>query len=301
MTWPQNQPGFPNIFDASNCSLISQLLPPGPKKFLAAFMAGNLLRNPVQQAAELLQSELGKSLSQIDGLSELSTGFADVADSLDDLSNALGDINTELSNFIAHTNRLSGVDLSGGPNGVLPRLDQIIGVMSTYNSVKDLLKDPGQLLEDNFSNAFSSLNPQIVGPLFDNFGENINQISSVLSTIEGQLALGGATDLAESVGKIRGLTDNIVSLQSNIKTLIDGDINTFALAVAFIERYALGNTIISSVLADPCFGAQLLVNLTSSPSASQTLKEIANESGVKIENSPVNLLDYIPSLSGKKP
>jgi hypothetical protein len=296
MTWAQNQPGYPSIFDASNCSLISQLIPPGPKKFLQEFMDGNLLRNPVQQVAELLQGDIGKSLGQLESIQALSSGFSGLADAAGDLSDVLGRTNTELQAFIAHTNRLSGVDL-GDPNSVLPRLDQIIGVMSTYNSIKDLLKDPGQKLEDNFSNAFSSLNPQITGPFFENFGQNMSQISSVLSNIEAQLAAGGLTDLAEDVGKIRQLTDNLVQLESTMQSLINGDINAYNAALAFVERYALGNTIISSVLSDPCFGAQLVTNLITTEDASKALKDIANESGVKVENAPVNLLDYIPSLN----
>jgi hypothetical protein len=296
MTWAQNQPGYPSIFDASNCSLISQLIPPGPKKFLQEFMDGNLLRNPVQQVAELLQGDIGKSLGQLESIQALSSGFSGLADAAGDLSNVLGRTNTELQAFLAHTNRLSGVDL-GDPNSVLPRLDQMIGVMSTYNSIKDLLKNPGQKLEDNFSNAFSSLNPQITGPFFDNFGQNMSQISTVLSSIEAQLAAGGLTDLASDVGKIRQLTDNIVQLESTMQSLINGDINAYNAALAFVERYALGNTIISSVLSDPCFGAQLVTNLITTEDASKALKDIANDSGVKVENAPVNLLDYIPSLN----
>jgi hypothetical protein len=232
MTWAQNQPGYPSIFDASNCSLISQLIPPGPKKFLQEFMDGNLLRNPVQQVAELLQGDIGKSLGQLESIQALSSGFSGLADAAGDLSDVLGRTNTELQAFIAHTNRLSGVDL-GDPNSVLPRLDQIIGV----------------------------------------------------------------TDLAEDVGKIRQLTDNLVQLESTMQSLINGDINAYNAALAFVERYALGNTIISSVLSDPCFGAQLVTNLITTEDASKALKDIANESGVKVENAPVNLLDYIPSLN----
>jgi hypothetical protein len=235
-------------------------------------------------------------LGQLESIQALSSGFGGLADAAGDLSDVLGRTNTELQAFIAHTNRLSGVDL-GDPNSVLPRLDQIIGVMSTYNSIKDLLKDPGQKLEDNFSNAFSSLNPQITGPFFENFGQNMSQISSVLSNIEAQLAAGGLTDLAEDVGKIRQLTDNLVQLESTMQSLINGDINAYNAALAFVERYALGNTIISSVLSDPCFGAQLVTNLITTEDASKALKDIANESGVKVENAPVNLLDYIPSLN----
>jgi hypothetical protein len=168
--------------------------------------------------------------------------------------------------------------------------------MSTYNSIKDLLKDPEQLLEDNFSNAFSSLNPQIVGPFFDNFGQNMNNISAFLGEIEYQLNQGGATDLGEFVGELRQLTDNVNALSNNITTLINNDNAAFTLALAAVERYALGNSIISTALLDPCFGGQLMKNLILNPDFSKSMDEIATENGVKIEGSPVNLLDHIPSL-----
>jgi hypothetical protein len=292
MVWPQNQPGYPNIFDAANCSLISQLLPANAKKFLADFMDGNAFRNPVQQVTEALGKKLGGNQNK---LNELLGADSPFNNSLEELNGALSGLNTELSAFNAHTARLSGVQL-GGDNGVLPRLDQIIGVMSAYNSIKDLLKDPGELLEDNFSNAFSSLNPQISGPFFENFGQNMNQIGTVLSNIETQLALGGASGLADTVGQLRQLTQNALSLQSNIQTLINNDNNTFALALAFVERYALGNTIISSALTDPCFGAKLAKNLILQPDFSKGLDDIAAETGTKIEGAPVNFLDFVPSL-----
>lgn len=295
MVWAQNQPGYPNIFDAANCSLISQLLPANAKKFLADFMDGNAFRNPIQQVGELLQGKLGELGNKADVLRGLSDIGQETSLALRDVNTALTGVNNEMNAFLAHTNRLSGVSI-GGDNGVLPRLDQIIGVMSSYNSIKDLLKNPGDLLEDNFSNAFSSLNPQITGPFFENFGSNMNQLSTVLANIETQAALGNLGGLAEFTGQLRQLTNNLASIQSNIQSLINGDIDAFNLALAFVERYALGNSLISSALTDPCFGAQLAKNLILNPDFSKGLDDIAAENGVKIEGSPVNLLDFVPGL-----
>jgi len=288
-------PNYPSVFDASNCTLISQLIPPGPKKFLNDFMNGNLFRNPVQQVAEALKGEIGKALSSSDSISE-SELLAGATAAFGELNKALKSVNGELGAYIAHTDRLSGVDLS--PGGILPTVDRIIGVQVTYNSIKDLLKDPRERLEDNFSQAFSSINPQITGPFFENFGQNMNQINSVLSEVEYQLSIGGATAAAEFVGDIRQLTSNIISLESNIRTLIDGDINAYNLALAAIERYAIGNNLLSTALADPCFGARLLKELITTPDASQTLNEIVQEnSGITgPPGMPINLIEYIPSL-----
>lgn len=275
--------GYPNIFDPKNCSLISQLLPANAKKFLFDFMQGQAFRNPIAQVSGILKDQLGVNIGKISALGGLNAD-------LNRLNGALRGVDAELSAFIAHTNRLSGLD----SDDIGPKLDQIIGVMSAYNSIKDLLKDPGQLLEDNFSNAFSSLNPKIVGPFFENFGQNMNEISRLLLEIENQTD----GDLGEFAGQLRQLTDNILSITNNMKTLIESDNSAFALALAFVERYALGNSLISTVLTDPCFGAQLAKNLITNPEASKGLDDIAKDNNVEIEGSPINLLDLIPSLNG---
>lgn len=285
MAWASDQPGYPKIWDAANCSLISQLLPAGGKEFLADFMNGNALRNPIQQAAGILQGKIGAAFGQIQGLNG-------AVDGLGELNDALNSANSKLEALLRHTNRLSGKGIQDG----LPTLDEIIGVMSTYNSIKDLFKDPGALLEDNFSNAFSSLNPQIIGPFFDNFGENMNSISSVLANIEAQLALGGAGDAAQFVGQLRQLTNNITSIVANIDTLIKSDNLAFALALTAVETFILGNSILSTSLIDPCFGAQLMKNLLLNPESADKLGAAAAENGAAISGTPVNLVDHTPSL-----
>lgn len=275
--------GYPNIFDPGNCSLISQLLPANAKKFLFDFMNGQAFRNPISQVAGLLKDQLGVDITRSDALANLSAD-------LGNLNRQLKLVNDTLTKFLAHTNRLSGLD----SDDIGPKLDQIIGVMSAYNSIKDLLKDPGQLLEDNFSNAFSSLNPKIVGPFFENFGQNMNEISRLLLEIENQA--GG--DVGQFAGQLRQLTDNILAIKNNMNAIMDSDNLAFAAALLFVEKYALGNSLISTVLTDPCFGAQLAKNLITNPDFSKGLDDIAKDNNVEIEGSPINLLDLIPSLNG---
>lgn len=275
--------GYPNIFDPSNCSLISQLLPANAKKFLFDFMNGQAFRNPISQVAGLLKDQLGVDITR-------SAELANLSAELQTLNQRLNLVNDTLTKFLAHTNRLSGLD----SDDLGPKLDQIIGVMSAYNSIKDLLKDPGQLLEDNFSNAFSSLNPKIVGPFFENFGQNMNEISRVLLEIENQA--GG--DVGQFAGQLRQLSDNILAIKNNMNAIMDSDNLAFAAALFFVEKYALGNSLISTVLGDPCFGAQLAKNLITTPEFSKGLDDIAKDNNVEIEGSPINMLDLIPSLNG---
>jgi hypothetical protein len=75
-----------------------------------------------------------------------------------------------------------------------------------------------------------------------------------------------------------------------------GDNDAFAIALAFVEKYALGNSLISTVLSDPCFGAQLAKNLITQPNFSQQLDNISKENGVPVGGTPVNMVNYTPSL-----
>ena len=284
---------FANIFAASNCSLISQLLPPTMKKFLFDFMNGEAFRNPIAQVTGLLGDKIGSSIGRLEGLGTLN-------EDLRGLNTTLVNANKGLTDILAHTNRLSGLGSQQG----LADLDQIIGVMSAYNSMRDLFRDPNQTLQDNFSNAFQSLNPNISGPFFENFGQNMNSIESLLSEIEFQIAMGGGfgpdgsplADLSSFVGQIRQLTGNVNGIVGNITQLIENDNTVYALALLAVEKFALGNSIISSVLADPCYGGQLLTNLVTQPSFSEGLASISNENGGKIQSSPLDFLDFTPSL-----
>lgn len=281
MSFVPSNPGIPNIFDAANCSLISQLLPSDTKKFLSDFMQGNAFRNPVAQVTGILKDKIGLNLDKINGLSDFSNDLAS-------LNTALLRANTGLNDFLAHTNRISGLTR----DGVLPSLDRIVGVMSAYNSIKDLLKNPGDLLEDNFSNAFNSLKPEIAGPFFENFGQNMLQISALLDKLGTQI--GG--DAGETLAQLAQLARNINSLKDTIDNLINSDINAFSVALAFVEKFALGNNIISTSLVDPCFGAQLMKRLILTDNFSQTLGDVAAENSVELDGSPLDFLDFAPSL-----
>jgi hypothetical protein len=280
-------PNYPNIFNPGNCSLISQLLPPGPKKFLFDFMAGNAFRNPIAQAIGVLGDKVGGAQDAIAGIND---ALQEPNEALNELNTALFAVNNELQAFQRHTDRLSGIGSEDGK----ANLDQILGVMSSYNTIKDLLKDPGELLQDNFSNAFRSLNPQIVGPFFENFGKNMGEISRVLGEIQRQTgAVGG---IAQFAGQLATLSNNIVNMTNTIKNFREYDDQAFALALAFVERYALGNSLISSALTDPCFAAKLLKNGILNPNLSNSMNDIAKEYGVEITDAPFDILDFVPSL-----
>lgn len=280
-----------SIFSAANCSVIAGLIPPGAKKFINDFMAGNLLRNPLTQIFDILGPELDGLIGQIQGLSAATQDLEELNDNLNAMNNKLGD-------FQRHTNRLSGV-LRDDPAYTL---DQIIGVMSAYNSMKEVLKDPGETLQDNFTQGFSSLDPRIVGPFFDNFAANTYEIGRLLGEVGYQLSLSGGQntqELGRLFSQLGELSTNISELTTTLDGFINADKETYIAAAIALADYALANGLISSILTDPCYGGQLITNLITQPGASSQLSSLAAENGVTVEGSPVDFLSLIPSLKNR--
>jgi prefoldin subunit 5 len=280
-----------SIFSAANCSVIAGLIPPGAKKFINDFMAGNLLRNPLTQIFDILGPELDGLIGQIAGLSAATQDLAELNQNLDAM-------NDQLQKFQQHTNRLSGV-LRDDPAYTL---DQIIGVMSAYNSMKEVLKDPGETLQDNFTQGFSSLDPRIVGPFFDNFGANTYEIGRLLGEVGYQLSLGRGSntqELGALFSQLGQLSTNISELTTTMQGFENADKATYAAAAIALADYALANGLISSILTDPCYGGQLITNLITQPGASSQLSSLAAENGVAVEGSPVDFLSLIPSLKNR--
>ena len=280
-----------SIYSAANCSVVSGLLPPGVKKFLGDFVAGNLLRNPLTQVFDILGPQITDVIGQIGDLE-------DFTEDLQQLNQNLFEANAALQRFQNHTNTLSGI-ISTDPEYTL---DQILGVMSAYNTMKDILKDKDQLLQDNFSQAFSSLDPRLVGPFFDNFGTNMNEIERLLGEVAYQIGLseGEETEaLASAIRQLGELAGNIGDISNTLDQFINQDKAFYTAAAIALADYALANGLVSSVLSDPCFGAQLITNVITQPGASSQLSSIAAENGITTKGSPIDFLSLMPSLQSK--
>jgi hypothetical protein len=282
---------YQNIFAASNCSLISGLIPPGVKKFINAFMSGNLLRNPLGTVFGLLGEQMGTLIEGLGVLNALPNT------NLRELNDKLGKLNTDLQKFKKHTDILSG--LIRDPDQGYATLDQIIGVMSAYNSMKDLLKDPGARLEDNFSQAFSSLNPRFVGPFFENFSANTNEIERLLGEISIITDANGIQTVSGPIDELAKLADNVGDLSSSIEGFIEGDKATYLAAAAVLADYALANGLVSSMLSDPCFGGQVITNLITNSEARNDLTSIASSNGIDIQNSPVDFANLASLIQNR--
>lgn len=287
MPLPQNQVPT-NFFDTDNCNLFSQLIPEKQKKFIKDFVNGNLFRNPVEKISKIISDKFPGLDEKIGNLLGVG-GTSGLYDDLVALNDALDGVNDELVAFNQHSSRLSGMGVEDG----LASFQEIFGVMQAYNAIKDTLKDADDLLEDNFSNAFSALKPEISGPVLSNLYDNLSEIENLLDAISMGLGVGGFTQTARFVKELALLTGNIKNITGQLETIINNDNGYFANALAFVERYAIGNTLISSSIMDPCFGARVVKDYILQPGASKSLDEIATENGVSTKSNPVGPSDYL--------
>lgn len=275
-----------DFFDTDSCNLFSQLLPASQKRFIKDFVNGNLFRNPIQKVSEIISDRfpaINEKLNEILGF-----GGPGVIADLEELNKELNAAEKELAKFNQHASRLSGMSVEDG----LASFQEIFSIMTAYNAIMDTLKDSGQLLKDNFSNAFSALKPNISGPVLSNLYDNLSEIENLLAAIGDELGVGGLTGLGKFTKELSRLVGNLKGIYGQLETIINNDNGTFANALALVERYALGNTLISSSIIDPCFGARIVKNFIMNPEASKSIDGIAEENGVKIGGSPVDAMDY---------
>jgi hypothetical protein len=278
-----------DFFDTDNCNLFSQLIPEKQKRWLKDFVSGNLLRNPIEKASELIFKKFPGLDQKIGNLLGITTPGSGLYQGLESMNKALEKANIQLVKFNQHASRLSGLTTQDG----LASFQEIFGVMQAYNSIKHTLQDIEGVVEDNFSNAFSALKPNVSGPVLSNMYDNLDEITNLLDVIAAQLNAGGLVNTARFVKELANLTKNLQAITGNLETIINNDNGYFAMALAFVERYGLGNTLISSAIIDPCFGARIVRNYILQPNAAKSLDEIAIENGVNIEDSPVQVLDYL--------
>lgn len=274
-----------DFFDTNNCNILSQLMPEEMKSYMRDFINGNLFMNPVGKAMEGINSIMGDNLSIINGLGGTIAG-------LDSLATDLGKISAELQAFTDHTNRLSGISVGS----VRKNFATTFNVMAGFNAMVDTFKNADELLEDNFSKAFSSLDPNITGPFLKDISGNLGKINSVLKEIQRQCgnAGGPAGDACvKLVGSLSSIVNSLQSASSNITGILNQDNAAFAVALAALERYALGNTLISSALQDPCFSGALAKNFIMNPQGSMKLDDVAKKFGKDIPGSRPLLSDYI--------
>ena len=238
-------------FPLNNCAILQKVLKPEQLDFIQTFLRGDALINPIQQLSAGVKGAIG--------------------DAINGLVTQLQNFETDLVDFEQRTNRMSGV-VSGFQDGE-PDLGRILGVGSAYNSaLATLATNPEEILKDNFSHGFNSLKKE--------FGvDAVEQSDGVLETINNLLAevgtgYPGNIPAAEFVNKMQQITGSLSTIQQSIVNITTAEDAFLSGALAFLDKYALANTALSGVLADPCLIGKVFTDLIASPDLDSLLPSL---------------------------
>ena len=182
----------------------------------------------------------------------------------DGLTGALTSLNTNLTSYVSHTNRISGVNLGAtGPSGE-PGLNGLVGMAKSYNSVYESVTGGN---EDNFSQIFGS----ILG-----IGEaKLNNTKQRLTNeVEGFVSINSKRVSADARfnAELSTHISSVNSFSTDISNLIINDNSAYETASRSIRNYNIGNILINSS-DDPCFTGRLIDRI-----ASKSMKEKINGS-----------------------
>mgnify|MGYP001435854353 CR=1 FL=1 len=272
-------------FPLNNCAILQKILKPEQLDFMQTFLRGDALINPIQEASAGVKNAIGNSISGIgslpvagigdDGLPTdgLPKSFIEglVGDGTSGNLGLIGNFQDNLLDFEQRTNRMSGV-VTGFKEGE-PDLGRILGIGSAYNSaLATLATNPEETLKDNFSHGFNSLKKE--------FGiDAITQSEGVMNTVNNLLAEFGTGSTgnipaADFMNQMNILMGDLSSVQQSIANIKISEDAFLSGALAFLDKYALANTALSGVLADPCMIGKVFSDLIASPDLESLLPSL---------------------------
>lgn len=244
---------YPHITFSTNCGIPSISLSQEQKDLISTVMNDGAFKNP-------MVGKISESSSMVNSLSstlESYTGDLDISalmvsiDALKGGVDADGIVNAgALANFKKHTNRLSGTDLS--MDGNLFGFQGLQGIASSYNRIQETMKPPGGVVEDNYSQMFSSV--------LDSGQNMMGDISSILSNITGMFDGMGNVDDELTEELIANTISDLGGLTSNLTDSISADNLHLSVALDTVTKFGLG-MMVSGMGKDSCFGNTLLDNI----------------------------------------
>ena len=242
-------PSYPHTtFSTTDCNIPHMSLTAEQKAVIKVAMDDGAFSNPVA-------GDISIGTSTISSLESAISGYIPPVDdddnpigglNFDGMLSSLGGLTTSLGSFKSHTDRLSGVNLSndGEHFGFLG----LQGIATAFNGVQEVMKEPDSVVEDNYSQMFSSV--------LDSGSDLTSDVVNKLTGINISEIIGNPNE-SEAQGIINSLTSDIGSLSSNVSGNISADNNHLSTALDTVKKFGLGNVVLG-MDKDDCFGQKLL-------------------------------------------
>lgn len=275
-------------FPLNNCAILRQILPDSSIDFLTTVLRGEAFANPIANLAGSVKGKISEAIGNISslGLPPSQDGW------VSNLNQTISNFQSELVQFEARTNRMSGV-ISGFQDGQ-PDMGRILGIGSAYNSaLATLARNPEEIVKDNFSHGFNSLKQE--------FGINAIQESDnafeafINFTSEFAQGYDPNNPQASNIGSLyqesQRLIGSLNSIRQSIVNITSSEDAFLAGALAFLDQYALANTALNGVLADPCMIGKVIKDLAASPDLTSLIPSLEIPSPPTLDDILSNIPD----------
>ncbi len=147
-------------FSTDGVSLFQRVISTEERNILLGFVGGETGGDPIVQGfINPVGSDLSSITSQLTsavGNGEDIIGYLEGVVEAEDLLAKAQALQTQVGSFKGHTDRLSGVDLEVGEEG-LPNIAGVAGIASAFTDAKSMMSAAGAPVEDNFSQMFGSI------------------------------------------------------------------------------------------------------------------------------------------------
>ncbi len=234
------------IFPTTGCTIDAVLLSEEEKAVMNQVTNGNAFINPDKPAIEGASASISNTLTMISGAAD--SGIFST------LTTSLNTLRGNLTSYVSHSDRLSGVNLGATGPSAEPGLSGLLGVAKAYNTVCESVTGG---TKDNFSPLFNS----ILGP-----GEfKLNRAEEKITTevkhfVSIHRGLAEANSIFNTQLAVQVSTVN--SLSTDIGGLITTDNSSFETANQTVRNYNIGNALVASS-SDPCFTGKLVDRISS--------------------------------------
>jgi len=233
------------FFPTEGCSISAATFTGQQKDLVQTVIDNNAFKNPINPSINKTNTAISNVSSALSGVQ-----FPLLPEWVS-LTSSLGSLTTNTSEYKTHSNRLSGKNLTAMGPDYEPGFAGLYGIASSYNSVKETMEEKN---EDNFSQLFHS----ILGPS----ESALSSVSDVMNNkIVDFIALNsGVTSGNYPEGftsEAAALNAHVSSTSSQLTSFITQDNNYYSTAVNYLEKFSLGNMLMSGK-HDPCFGGKMI-------------------------------------------
>jgi len=239
------------IFPTEGCTIQAAKYTDAEKDLIQTVMDGNAFLNPVKGSINSTNTSISETQSLLN-----SVQYPDLPQ-WSGLSASISSLSDQVGSYNTHSNRISGKNLTAlGPNDE-PGFMGLYGIASANNTARESILEKN---EDNFSPVFNS----ILGPassVLNSVTDTINNSVKDLISLNLGVTSSGANEYPEgytaSVAEVQTL---ISAAASSVANFISADNSSYTSALRYVEKFSLGNMIMSST-QDPCFGGKCMDNV----------------------------------------